>query len=113
MGHAALALLHRLPGMHLGGAAAVTTATAPELGKLTDQQLAQLWHATGGTFPLDVLERECGRRDRADRAKRRADAERSAWYEAAHAQYLAADAQCAGNLLSDLGKREGIAQEMA
>lgn len=89
----------------------MTTATLPGLRQLTDTELAESWHV--GALDLATLERECARRDRADHAKRRADADRSAWYDAAHAQYLAADAECAGNLLSELGNAEGISREMA
>ena len=89
----------------------MTTATLPRLRRLSDDELAQAWHV--GAVDLATLTAECGRRDRADRSAAKRKAERSAWYDAAHAQYLAADAQCRGNLLSDLGRREDIGQEMA
>ena len=88
----------------------MTTATLPRLRELDDYQLSQAWHA--GALDWVTVERECNRRDRADRSAAKRQAERSAWYDAAHAQYLAADAQCCGNLLSDLGRREDIGQAM-
>ena len=88
----------------------MTTATLPRLRELDDNQLSEAWHV--GAVDLATLTAECARRDRADRSAAKRKAERSEWYDAAHAQYLAADAQCRGNLLSDLGRREDIGQAM-
>lgn len=75
------------------------TADTRELRELTDSQLSELWRA--GSIDLATLEAECARRDAADKRKARASAERAAWLDAAHAQYLAADAECAGHLVRD------------
>jgi hypothetical protein len=86
------------------------TVTA-EVRQLSADELARLYCAGDLDVP-DLLAI-----DRADLSARKASdkrqSERSAWYDAAYAQYLAADAACNGYLLSDLGKREGIGQEMA
>ena len=50
------------------------------------------------------------RRDRLERAQEARDTERATWAEAAHAQYLAADAVCRGVLLSRAGKRAGVSE---
>ena len=50
------------------------------------------------------------RRDRLERAQEARDTERATWAEAAHAQYLAADAVCRGVLLSRAGKRAGVTE---
>lgn len=76
----------------------MTLTATRELRELTDTQLSELWRA--GEIGLDLLTAESDRRDRADRARARASAERAAWLDAAHAQYLAADAECAGRLLA-------------
>jgi hypothetical protein len=86
------------------------TVTA-EVRQLSADELARLYCA--GDLDLPGLLSIDRADQRAARQHARADAERSAWYDAAHAQYLAADAACNGYLLSDLGKREGIGQEMA
>jgi hypothetical protein len=49
---------------------------------------------------------ECSRRDAADRARARRDAERGAWLDAAQAQWVAAEAYCSGNLYSPYGLAE-------
>ena len=71
---------------------------------------------------LAALERNCDdvtlaavlaegrRRDRLERAQEARDTERATWAEAAHAQYLAADAVCRGVLLSRQGKRAGVSE---
>ena len=50
------------------------------------------------------------RRDRVERAQEAREAEARTWAEAAHAQYLAADAVCRGVLLSRQGKRAGVSE---
>ena len=83
------------------------TASMRELRHLTDDQVAELWHV--GSIDLDTVIAEGNRRDDAerrareakDRARARASAERAAWLDAAHAQYLAADAECAGHRVRD------------
>jgi hypothetical protein len=56
---------------------------------------------------------EAARRDRADHAARLRAAVRAEWYDAMFAQYLAAEAECRGNLLSREGLREGIADPIS
>ena len=75
------------------------TTGAAEIRELSDAQLSDLWRA--GSIDLATLEAECARRDQADKRKAKASAERAAWLDAAHAQYLAADAECAGHLVAD------------
>ena len=70
----------------------MTTATLPGLRQLTDTELAQSWHA--GALDLATLERECARRDRADRARAAARRRTSEWEAAAYAQYEQAEQSC-------------------
>jgi hypothetical protein len=90
---------------------------AAELRTLTDEELCDLWSAGGVT--LEDAEAEWDRREQAERTAQRSR-ERSArryltgtageWYEAAYAEYCAAERACKGNLLSALGEAEGITQ---
>lgn len=76
-----------------------TTAERPALRAMSDEQLAALY-ASDEAAARAVLA-ECGRRDRIARlqeAQRRIYAE---WYDAARAQYAAADIQCRGELVNN------------
>lgn len=80
-----------------------------DLATLSDDELTAMY-ATADDATIAALTAECNRRDRATRiaaARKRAAEKRQAlyaeWREWAHADYLAAEARCAGNLLS----REG------
>ena len=59
---------------------------------------------------LAAVMAEGKRRERLERAQEARDTERRTWEEAAHAQYLAADAVCRGVLLSRAGKRAGVTE---
>lgn len=56
---------------------------------------------------------EAARRDQADKQARLRAAVRAEWYDAMFAQYMAAEAECRGNLLSREGLREGIADPIS
>jgi hypothetical protein len=92
----------------------MTTATAEraDLRALSDGELAALYAGGGEPTQAAVLA-ECDRRDRAVAASGKARDKRRAvtaeWYDAAHAQFLAAEAGCKGNLLSRAGEAAGIA----
>ena len=64
----------------------------------------------GDEAAIPAVLAEARRRERLEQAQRARDAERSTWAEAAHAQYLAADAVCRGVLLSRQGKRAGVSE---
>ena len=105
------------------------TATMPPdtLAGYTDAELTVFYGqavATDNAEWAQILEAECERRDRADReerasdvqaraelvrrrahAKYRATGDQADWYEAAHAQFLAAEKDCAGQLLSAEGMK--------
>jgi hypothetical protein len=68
---------------------------------------------TGDAHWLAVLTEEAERRDAVDRQAREPGpgsrpALRAEWERMAHAQWLDAERQCAGELLNDRGRREGI-----
>lgn len=79
------------------------------LRDLSWDELAELGRACDDVTAAAVLA-EGRRRDRLERAQQARDAERAAWQEGAHAQYLAADAVCKGNLLSRQGQRAGVSE---
>ena len=88
-----------------------TAALAPELGRLTLAELGDAYNA--GRLSFADLARECDRRDRAGRAAcARADIA-AAWYDAAFAQYLAAEQATCGYLLSRAGEAAGITDAFA
>lgn len=90
------------------------TVTVPvdarQFRTLSDAELARVW--SDGRISLPALERECARRNRADAKRAQYEANKAAWWEAAHAQYEQASADCAGRLLSDLGMAS-VASETA
>jgi hypothetical protein len=74
----------------------MTTLT---LRTLTDDELLALYLAAADDAGRELALAEGARRDRLDRARRVSEAQRAEWHDAAHAQYLAADAECRGNLV--------------
>jgi hypothetical protein len=78
---------------------------------MTADELADLYDASDGPGRAEVLA-EADRRDRADagraRGRERYAATSGEWYDAAHAQYLDAEAVTRGNLLSRQAEAEGI-----
>lgn len=86
------------------------TAAHPDLSALTDQELGAMYG--DGTGPVAAAAiAEARRRDRRDRrrlqAARRREAIDAAWHEAAHAEYLAAEAGTCGVMLSAAGDGVG------
>ena len=79
-----------------------------DLTGLTDDQLAALC-AGADDATIAAVTAEGDRRDRADAARQRATERNQAlyaeWREWAHADYLAAEERCAGNLLSREGEK--------
>jgi hypothetical protein len=88
-----------------------TEAIPPGLRSLSDDQLGDL-DGRGDDDTRAAVLAEAARRDRARARRRQHRAVKSEWYDAAYAQYLAAEAGCRGHLLSPLGKREGIQHAM-
>lgn len=83
----------------------VTGRPALDLRALTDAQLAGAFGR--GEITMAELERECDRRERAERT-RAAQARRYAeWRDYHHAEFVAAEDYCRGNMLSAAGKRAG------
>ena len=87
----------------------MTAATLSRSGlrSLSWDALAQLMR-DGDDTVIPAVVAEGKRRDRLEQQQRARDTERSAWREAAHAQYLAADAVCRGNLVNRAGCRAGV-----
>lgn len=80
-----------------------------DLRSLTLDELAGMFGAADDEL-REAISAECDRRDKADRdrRRRRANPETEAWREMAHAQYLAAESETAGNLLNARGRAAGI-----
>jgi hypothetical protein len=76
------------------------TAEAPPLAALTDDELAAMFRGADDDQAAAVLA-EAQRRDDVIRSRnaRRNDPSRADWKVAAHAQYMAAEAACNGNLV--------------
>ena len=89
----------------------VSTMTA-ELRALPDDALCGTYRSADDRAGRRILA-EAARRDQADRHARLRAAVRAEWYDAMFAQYLAAEAECRGNLLSREGLREGIADPIS
>ena len=89
----------------------VSTMTA-ELRALPDDALCGAYRSADDRAGRRILA-EAARRDQADRHARLRAAVRAEWYDAMFAQYLAAEAECRGNLLSREGLREGIADPIS
>lgn len=83
--------------------------TAPDLRNLTDDQLADMFAGASEAEAAAILA-ECKRRDKCQRERDRRAAIRAEWMLVQHAQYLAADAECRGNLLSKAGKKAGVSE---
>lgn len=77
-------------------------ATAPDLRNLSDDDLADLYLAASDEQAAAILA-ECKRRDKVQRERDRRAAIRAEYAIAQHAAYLAADAECRGNLVSKAG----------
>jgi hypothetical protein len=77
------------------------------LRTLSDEELALAYHQGDEATCKAVLD-EAHRRDVHERDRARWAAVHSEWYDCAHAQYLAAEAQCRGNLLNRDGIEAGI-----
>lgn len=77
------------------------TAPPATLAGCTDAELREFYAASTDPAWHAILEAEADRRDRADAARhaRRNDPAATEWTMAAHAQYLDAERQCAGNLV--------------
>jgi len=80
------------------------SVTVEDVRGMSDEQLRERWAADADASVLA----EARRRDQADRAARERAQVRAEWYDAAHEQFLAAEAQCCGNLLSRDGEAAGI-----
>ena len=82
-----------------------------DLRSLTDDQLAEL-HASGDEATQAAILHECARRDRKDaqtaKDKARWAAVYEQWYLFAHAQFLAAEDVCRGNLVNREGQRADV-----
>ena len=89
-----------------------TVAEQADLHSLTEDALAEMYSTADDDTQAAILA-ECARRDRADKARDKRRAVEAEWYDAAFAQYLAAEAECRGNLLSRFGEAEGITEPMS
>ncbi len=91
------------------------TATIESVPDLRIVPLAGLAAMRGQDAELDAaIIAEADRRDKAReaaRARRRADPVTAAWMDAAHEQYLAAERECRGQMLSHAGIAAGIRDE--
>jgi len=84
------------------------TVALQDMRAMSDEELRELYAADE---PAALA--EAARRDRADRAARSREQLRAEWYDAAYEQYLAADAECRGNLLSREGIAAGVTDEFS
>jgi hypothetical protein len=89
----------------------VSTITR-EFRALPDDELCAAYHGADERAGRRILA-EAARRDQADRQARLRRTVRAEWYDAMFAQYMAAEAECRGNLLSREGLREGIADPIS
>lgn len=87
-------------------------AERADLRTLSLEDLAGLYDRGGDDTRAAILA-EATRRDRADRARDARRAVESAWYDAAFAQYLAAEQATNGYLLSRAGEAAGITDAFA
>lgn len=89
--------------------------TAPDLQTITDADLEALLGSIEDDDTIVALIAEMDRRERAARKAERERARRAAiraeWELYQHAQYLAADAECRGNLLSKAGIKAGVTEQ--
>ena len=75
------------------------------LAAMTDDELSEAFAAD--MITLGQLETECDRRDKANKIRASSRERNGTWEAAAYANYLAADADTRGNLLSEAGRRTG------
>lgn len=88
---------------------AATVAERAELRHFSDDELAALYNASDDDAERADVLAECERRDGAKAKGAQArQAIAGEWRDAMHAQFLAAEERCAGNLLSAKGLAEGI-----
>ena len=87
------------------------TTVATGLRDLPADDLAVMFAGTDATTELGrAILAECARQDRRARSRAAREALREQWHDGAFSQYLAADAECRGNLLSRAGIAAGIAE---
>lgn len=86
----------------------MNTITAPDLRNLTDDEVLARYEASVDNDEIAAMVAEMDRRDRAARCARRErerrEAIRAEYAIVQHAAYLAADAECRGNLVSKAGQ---------
>ena len=85
-----------------------TVAEQADLRSLPDDELLALYQVGDDAEQAAALA-EAARRDRAERARKVRQATHAEWYDAAFAQYLAAEAECRGHMFSAHGKEHGPA----
>ena len=89
--------------------------TCPDLRTITDADLEAMLGTDADADTIVALVAEMDRRERAARKAARERARRAAiraeWELYQHAQYLAADAVCRGNLLSKAGLKAGVSEQ--
>ena len=90
----------------------MSAQTATKDYRNTDDQALMAAARTATDTELPQILAEAARRDRAQHDREwhqaRDAATRENWHLAAHAQYLAADWECRGNLLNKAGRAAGI-----
>lgn len=84
-----------------------TSYAVTNLRNLSDEELAAIYHHGGEQAEKAVI-RELRRRETSERDRDRWAAVYQEWHDFAHAQYLAAEAECRGHLLSREGIEAGI-----
>lgn len=82
-----------------------------DLEAVGDEELEALYGSTGDDDLVLRVVREMERRERRERRQAARAAEEAEWYLAAHAQYLQAEAECRGYLLSRAGLAAGTDPE--
>lgn len=91
--------------------------SSADLRNITDDDLLAQYEASMDNGEIAAIVAEMDRRERAARKARRDRARREAiraeYAIAQHAAYLAADAECRGNLVSKAGIKKGITDEHA
>ena len=83
------------------------TVAALDLRAVPDEELLSLYRSDERAAAAALA--EAARRDRTDRAAASRTALRAEWYDAAYQQFLAAEAQTRGKLLSRDGLAAGVA----
>jgi predicted DNA-binding transcriptional regulator AlpA len=85
----------------------MTATIAASLRELSLDELAEV-HAAGDDDTRRAVLEEAARRDRLAQAARKRQAESAEWHDAAHQQFLAAEAATCGNLLNRMGRAKGL-----